>query len=662
MNTLLLITIILGVDFAFLLLAVVFWYVIWVRVYGCSIPNRLYDERNYTNFNSKNIRMVVKELLSKLQLFEKEYIVSTCGFESFAYLVFQRQTILFLIITLFISLSFAVAGFIINFSTYQTKAFTVQDVLVDLLFRNNSLNEYTSYFHISCMVLFILLQIRFLTIVKRELKELYFSRFDKLSRKKTFEWLSCRTLHISGIAPYERNVSLLKSKLNYFLSNQNDSGIGSVVEVSFIPDYKNILELEITKEEINDIKKLVNYNVRSFFRSCCFPKTFRSEDETEKALATIEEKINEEIEKPVISSGHAFVTFNSLKTAYICLQAFREDAIKNLRIQIKDMKDNREKAVGDSRFVAFKDEDPHKSDRNNEYKIDSVNILVDQMIEPSDIIWTNIGGDRGINIYRRILCTVILIMILIFMTTPTVIYSTIKSIVNTDDLESLNYPVIDYLKTYFPAFAILFLNQVLLIIIDIMCRFEKHYTYSRLQTSIFKKTYFYFILNMLLIPGFTLSTAHSIFEITFGDKKLSLESINDMISNMYIGNQGFFFSNLIIQNGVFSSIFYLLRLDELFINSYSSFITFYKRHFVNNGKPYHRKEEDVFQFGYFYAQMLTIMSISIVFSSTVPFVNLAAILYFLLRHATDFLSLLMVHRSEMDSNGCLVSSYTNNLG
>jgi hypothetical protein len=36
---------------------------------------------------------------------------------------------------------------------------------------------------------------------------------------------------------------------------------------------------------------------------------------------------------------------------------------------------------------------------------------------------------------------------------------------------------------------------------------EKHYNHSRFQFSVFTKSFFYMLLNILIIPGITLSTA-----------------------------------------------------------------------------------------------------------------------------------------------------------
>jgi len=106
-------------------------------------------------------------------------------------------------------------------------------------------------------------------------------------------------------------------------------------------------------------------------------------------------------------------------------------------------------------------------------------------------------------------------------------------------------------------------------------------------------------------------------------------------------------------------MFYILRLDDICNNSLSPFFAYYKRHFANIGKQWHRQEGDIFQFGYFYAQMLTFYTICLVFSSTVPFILIASLYFFFLRHVSDFYSLLCIHRMEIESSGYLINKILN---
>jgi hypothetical protein len=260
---------------------------------------------------------------------------------------------------------------------------------------------------------------------------LYFERYINSSKNKDCEWLSARTLHISGIKPNERNsmyifilATIIKRKLDLFL---NRNGGGKIIDITFIPDYPEMLELEIRKEEINDIRKLVNISDKdSYFKKLFLPKIYLSEVEIQKELDLIEHKFQEEIQHPVYSSGHAFVCFDSLLSAYICLNNyefifiyFRESTFQKLKIKLQSIGKNIPKINtinNQSTFGRFQDED-----EANILDYDQIEIMFDQMLEPADIIWTNVGGDRGLYICRRILSNLLAILILIFLTTPTVI-------------------------------------------------------------------------------------------------------------------------------------------------------------------------------------------------------------------------------------------------
>lgn len=57
--------------------------------------------------------------------------------------------------------------------------------------------------------------------------------------------------------------------------------------------------------------------------------------------------------------------------------------------------------------------------------------------------------------------------------------------------------------------------------------------------------------------------------------------------------------------------------------------------------------------------MMTVFSIVLIFSSTVPIVTLAGCLFFGLRHLVDCFLLLSYFRKEIDSSGRLISAVTN---
>ncbi len=271
-----------SIDSFIVLVSFIIWYFMWVREYGCSIPDEYY-KTYHTYFNSKNFTMVFSNLFKKIFTFDQDYILASCGHEAYAYLLFQRRALTLVFMLSIFSISFSIA------TTFMTisENYTFNIFVEKMLFENRVLTNYSSTIHLVCLFLFFLLMIRYLYMLKTDLKNVYFARYDSLSKTKDHEWLRCRTLHISGISPLNRNINMLKTKLNYYLSQKLNSE-SSVVEVSFIPDYQILTELEIKKEEINDIKKLIPSNKSKLYRYCCLDKTFYSEESIKYELDDID--------------------------------------------------------------------------------------------------------------------------------------------------------------------------------------------------------------------------------------------------------------------------------------------------------------------------------------------------------------------------------------
>ena len=239
------------------------------------------------------------------------------------------------------------------------------------------------------------------------------------------------------------------------------------------------------------------------------------------------------------------------------------------------------------------------------------------------------------------------------------LYSSIKYIDYYNLLEfhwTKDIPMGYLIKIYLPPLVILLINTILILAIDYsgkykikLAYFEKHYTHTRCQYSIFTKSLFYLILNMLVIPGITMATKklESLYNI-MTDKN---DNFAQLLSRIYLADYGYFYIILIIQSGTLSGIFYLTRLGELIANRLSTFFVFYKRYFLNIGNPWQRRDKDIFQFGFFFANMISIYTIIVIFSTTVPFICFAGLYYFIIKHIIDMICLLTINREEMDSSG-----------
>ena len=89
-------------------------------------------------------------------------------------------------------------------------------------------------------------------------------------------------------------------------------------------------------------------------------------------------------------------------------------------------------------------------------------LFINLASDPIDIMWKNIGGsDRGLFIFRRIILHVLTIFIILFISTPTAMLSTLKKIdmfdfLNFDWAETL--PMGNFIKSNFPPLLILGIN------------------------------------------------------------------------------------------------------------------------------------------------------------------------------------------------------------
>lgn len=123
----------------------------------------------------------------------------------------------------------------------------------------------------------------------------------------------------------------------------------------------------------------------------------------------------------------------------------------------------------ESTFQKFNDEDIEADmiDITN----DELHAVVDPIIEPYDMIWTNIEGVRGLYILRRVLIFFISILILVFLTTPTSFFLTLKSINIISDIISFKWmeilPYGNIIRQYFPPIIILGINAVLILLIEV---------------------------------------------------------------------------------------------------------------------------------------------------------------------------------------------------
>lgn len=265
--------------------------------------------------------------------------------------------------------------------------------------------------------------------------------------------------------------------------------------------------------------------------------------------------------------------------------------------------------------------------------------------DPVDTIWYNLGGVRGYYFMRRYCWNVFGLLLIIFISTPAVLFKTLKTITEEHlKIKILSYlPFVDSYSNYIPTLIILTINLLLLIMIDQAAVVEKHASHYKYQSSVFSKAVVYLHLNMVVFPflGLQETPIYNILKFETYQK--------EYIKDFSMLDSTPFYANLLIQSAVFGGVFYLLRIGEVINFKLSPSFTNYIRTKFTTNQAWRRRPEYVFQYGYFYSQIVTIFTIIILFSSTAPVIALVGAFYYFVRTTIDSHLLMSVHKKEMDS-------------
>lgn len=118
-------------------------------------------------------------------------------------------------------------------------------------------------------------------------------------------------------------------------------------------------------------------------------------------------------------------------------------------------------------------------------------------------------GRRGLFIFRRFFFFVLGLVVLFFVSSPNVLFSYLKK---ADKYHLFDFNWIEHESTegsfiieHIPPLVVILINQIIILLIDIICILENHETHSLYQKAYYHKTVIFLIVNMLIIPAWTLS-------------------------------------------------------------------------------------------------------------------------------------------------------------
>ena len=432
MNPLLHILALFIIDTILLIIALIIANHIWIKNMGVEIPDerpppvknvQKHFQRRAFTLSSRSLEIIAEKYLQLLFDFNPVYWVRHCGIDAYIFLNFQRTFFKLFAIMSIMSICVSIP---VNVFTSSDEDWSLENLFVRTTLNNKTMTEFTSWLHVGLLVGFSLFSFRFIFQMKDEIKDEYKRQFLEKSKKQNTEWLKAHTVHIIGLPQRDRKGIMLAKYLNAFLKPISGRVLGVVVQ----PDFERLFNLEIQKKEIEEIANVLQSRPMGCCFRCLLPGYLKDPNKASDAKNRLDNEIQKETEIPFLASGHAFVCFDSTLSMQYCLQEFKRvslfDALHMTCISLRErcracFAGTRPRMT--STFGKYIEMDIETEHQTSPDKYSDMKIEMERANEPMDINWRNItdGGSRGFYVCRRLFLNFSAILILVFLSTPTVL-------------------------------------------------------------------------------------------------------------------------------------------------------------------------------------------------------------------------------------------------
>lgn len=531
---------------------------------------------------------------SAFQMHEEE-IFEKCGDDAIHYLAFQRHLICLLVLVSLLSLCIILpvnlAGDLLVKDPYSFGRTTIANIHID----DNIL-----WLHTTLATIYLILTFAFMK---------HHSKAIKCKEEGTVK----RTLFITGI-PRSAEKEYIR---NHFIEAYPTC---TVEEVQLCYDVSGITYLfgERTKAEKSRLyytqmyqkfgkRYLINLLPLGQF-CCCDVGQCRKEDAivyyTKQASTYLEKYLKEAQQVYNKPLGMAFVTFQEKSMASLILKDF-----------------NICKCQGYS--LTMCKGDPRPSTYSKELCTSRWNVAYASF--PDNIHWCNLSV-HGLKWWLKwCFINVILFILLFFLTTPSIIISTMDKFNVTKPIEYLNSPII---SQFFPTVLLWSFSALLPNIVYYSALFESHWTKSTENRIMMHKIFFFLIFMVLILPSLGLTSLDFFFRWLFdresNDSKVRLECV-------FLPDQGAFFVNYVIASTFIGNGMELLRLPGLIL--YTIRMVWAKSTAERKNIKQHQAFE--YEYGSMYAWMLCVFTVVMAYSITCPIIVPFGLIYLLMKHTVD---------------------------
>uniref|UniRef100_A0A6J0T0U5 CSC1-like protein 1 n=1 Tax=Pogona vitticeps TaxID=103695 RepID=A0A6J0T0U5_9SAUR len=551
----------------------------YYRLSTSSIPDELDPNEGFCSWMVSAFRMHDEEIHAK------------CGNDAITYLGFQRHLICLLIVISMLSLCVILpvnlSGDLLDKDPYSFGRTTIANLQTgnDLL-----------WLHTIFAVIYLILTVLFMRQHARSI------RYNEESIVK-------RTLFITGL-PKSAEKTSIQNHLNTAYPTCH------VQEIQLCYDVANLIYLfgERKKAE-KSVEYYTQMNRRLGKRSlintkpcgqfcCCDVRGCEKEDAIDYYTGVTEKYMEEYMkeEKNIYNKplGIAFVTFQEKAMATHILKDF--NACKCQGYKCKG--------------------EPQPSAYSKELCVSKWNVAY--ATYPEDICWNNLSV-QGLKWWFRWLCiNLLLFVVLFFLTTPSIIISTMDKFNVTKPIHYLNNPVV---SQFFPTVLLWSFSALLPTIVYYSTLFESHWTKSGENRIMMHKVYAFMICMVLILPSLGLTSLDFFFRWVFDEESES----RVRLECVFLPDQGAFFVNYVIASSFIGNGMELLRLPGLMLYTIRMILA----KSAAERKNIKQQQAFQFEFGAMYAETLCVFTVIMAYSITCPIIVPFGLIYMLLKHTVD---------------------------
>ncbi|XP_068432909.1 CSC1-like protein 1 isoform X2 [Clinocottus analis] len=230
---------------------------------------------------------------------------------------------------------------------------------------------------------------------------------------------------------------------------------------------------------------------------------------------------------------------------------------------------------------------------------------------PKNVYWDNLSVKGFRWFMRYLMLNFFLFFLLTFLTTPSIIISTMDKFNVTKPIYYLNSPII---SQFFPTLLLWSFSALLPTIVYYSTIGEAHWSRSNEQLSMMRKLYFFLLFMVLILPSLGLTSLAVFFRWLFDEEFLTNGKLR--FECVFLPDQGAFFVNYVITAALVGSGMDLMRLPGLLLYMIRMAIarSAAERKYVKQNQAYE------FEYGAMYGYCLCVFTVIMAYSIICPII------------------------------------------